>query len=182
MFSVTCAEHGCTVTFHHDKISHRFFGQRYDICRSHKVCHDQSMWAELSVKNYRSPLTWVFIPSLLRSIAPSLSHTRQLRSKTALLKFPDIAPIRSGSGGPTGASAPVSLDPLWPPDRESALITQWQISCNDFVLKGATEIKCLSSLLPNQNCWNCKHCFVWMRDLFFFPGCNKTAGPDLPPY
>ena len=65
--------------------------------------------------------------------------------------------------------------PCGPPNRESASIIQWQIWCNDFVLKGKAEIKCLNSLLPNQNCWNCKYCFkshlslVWMRDLSFFP-------------
>ena len=91
-------------------------------------------------------------------------------------------------GGATGASAPVtlSLDPRGPPERESASIIQWQISCTDFVLKGKVEIKCISSLLPNQNCWNCKHCLkshlslVWMRDLSFFHGLyvppNKKAG------
>ena len=76
--------------------------------------------------------------------------------------------------------------PCGPPNRESALIIQWQISCNDFVLKGKAEIKCLSSLLPNQNCWNCKHCFVWMRDLSFFLGCmcllTKKPAPTWPPY
>ena len=48
---------------------------------------------------------------------------------------PSMTPRRFW-GGSTGASAPVtlSLDPLWPPDRESASITR-QISCTDFVLK-----------------------------------------------
>ena len=75
--------------------------------------------------------------------------------------------------------------PCGPPDRESASIIQWQISCIDFVLKGKAEIKCLSNLLPNQNCWNCKHCFVWMRDLSFFPGCmcplTKKLAPTMAP-
>ena len=81
--------------------------------------------------------------------------------------------------------------PCGPTDRESASIIQWQISCNDFVLKGKVKIKCLSSLLPNQNCWNSKNCFkshlslVWMRDLSFFPGCicplTKKAGPNPAP-
>ena len=55
-----------------------------------------------------------------------------------------------------------------PPDRETASV-----------------IQCLSKLVPNQKCWNCKHCFVWMRDLSIFSGLyvplNKKAGPNLAP-
>ena len=70
--------------------------------------------------------------------------------------------VRAGAvlGGPNRGQCPHNSEsgpPCGPPDRESASIIQWQISCNDFVLKGKAEIKCLSSLLPNQNCWNCKH-------------------------
>ena len=79
------------------------------------------------------------------------------------------------------------------PDMMSASIIQWQIFCNDFALKGKVEINCLSSLLPNQNCWNCKYCFkshlslVWMRDLSFFswgvlaPPAQKSRPQPGPP-
>ena len=104
---------------------------------------------------------------------------------------------RGGSeGGGAGARAPVTLSPdppLASPDRESASIIQWQIFCNDFELKGKTEIKCISSLPPNQNCWNFKHCFKffiyplseWAIYLFFLvcmcPPTKKPA-PTWPPY
>ena len=89
---------------------------------------------------------------------------------------------RGSSGGVQQGPVPPWLwvwTPLWPPDRESASVINWQISYNDFVLKE----KCLSSLLPNQNCWNCKYCFkshlslVWMRDLSFFSW-NVFAPPQ----
>ena len=96
---------------------------------------------------------------------------------------------RGGSGGGNRGQYPHDFEsgtPCGPTDRESALIIQWQISCNDFVLKGKAEIKCLSSLLPKINCWNCKHCFVWMSDLSFFLGCmcplTKKTAPTWPPY
>ena len=67
--------------------------------------------------------------------------------------------------------------PVAPPDRDSASILQWQIFCTDFVLKGKVEIKCVSSLLSNKNCWNCKHLKfeVWFilclnEGFVFFPG------------
>ena len=72
--------------------------------------------------------------------------------------------IRGGSGG----SLPVTLSPD-PPVASPTGSWQWQISCNDCVLKRKAEIKCLSSLLPNQNCWNCKHCFIpWLNEGFVF--------------
>ena len=95
----------------------------------------------------------------------------------------------SGGGGGNRGQGPRNSEsgpPCCPPDRESALIIQWQISCNGFVLNGNAEIKCLSSLLPNQNRWNCKHRFVWMRDLSFFQGCmcplTKKPAPTWPTY
>ncbi len=54
----------------------------------------QSMWAELSGENFRSPLTWVFAPPLPRSTAQS--RTRSLRSipLPAHLQF-HPAPVKS---------------------------------------------------------------------------------------
>ena len=91
------------------------------------------------------------------------------------------APSRQGrfwGGGANSGQCPRNSEsgpPCGPPDRESASIIQWQISCNDFVLKGKAEIKCLSSTLSE-----------WGIFLFFFPGCmcplTKNQAPTWPPY
>ena len=127
--------------------------------------------------------------SLLSSVSVDLNLNFPLR-QTQTVSLPSLTILEPGAvlGGQQGPVPPQLWvwTPLWPPDRESALIIHWQISCNDFVLKGKAGIKCLSSLLPNQNCWNCQHCFVWMRDLSFFPGCmcplTKKPAPTWPPY
>ena len=72
--------------------------------------------------------------------------------------------------------APVTLSPnptMAPPQKG---VLQW--FCTE--RKGGNKVS-----LPNQNCWNCKYCFVWMRDLSFFSRLyvppNKKAGPNLAP-
>ena len=98
-----------------------------------------------------------------QSLFIEITNKQMIRSAGAVL------------GGWGGAQGPVcqsvcqysqSGPPCGLPDKESASIVQWQISCNDFILKGKSEIKCLSSLLP-QNCWNCRTATEEVECFFF---------------
>ena len=84
-------------------------------------------------------------------------------------------PHNSESGPPCGPLTG-SLHQLYN-DRFLAMFLFW---------RERQKLKCLSSLLPNQNCWNCKHRFVWMRDLSFLPDCmcplTKKPASTWPPY
>ncbi len=54
---------------------------------------DQSMWAELSGENFRSPLTWVFAPPLHRSKSDQIAPLNSApRSSTISSRSGEIAP------------------------------------------------------------------------------------------
>ncbi len=53
----------------------------------------QSMWAELSGENFRSPLTWVFAPPLHRSKSDKIAPLNSApRSSTISSRSGEIAP------------------------------------------------------------------------------------------
>ncbi len=57
------------------------------------ICQHQSMWAELSGENFRSPLTWVFAPPLHRSKSDQIAPLNSApRSSTISSRSGEIAP------------------------------------------------------------------------------------------
>ncbi len=58
-----------------------------------KIAGVQSMWAELSGENFRSPLTWVFAPPLHRSKSDQIAPLNSApRSSTISSRSGEIAP------------------------------------------------------------------------------------------
>ncbi len=57
------------------------------------IVPNQSMWAELSGENFRSPLTWVFAPPLHRSKSDQIAPLNSApRSSTISSRSGEIAP------------------------------------------------------------------------------------------
>ena len=151
------------------------------------ACTDVTKWLSCIVDNVGTRfwkerrMQQIFFAISLVLLYQVWSFVFKLPIMTQTVRPSSVATIKGGSGGSTGAGAPVTLSPDPPVAPPTGSLHQ--LYTDRFPAVCCAEGK-------GQNCWNCKYCFkshlslVWMRDLPFFPGlCAplKKARPNLAP-
>ena len=121
------------------------------------------MWAELSGENFHSPLTWVFAPSLHRSIAPLLKVipdssaqrplSTHLKFHSALVKWLYIlSDLKEG--------AIPYVAPIWPVCLLFEIFYKLHLSMNDLWCRLTLEGTC-------ESVWTCAlFFFIWFELCF----------------
>ena len=113
------------------------------------ACTDVTKWLSCIVDNVGTGfwkerrMQQIFFAISLVLLYQVWSFVFKLPIMTQTVRPSSVATIKGGSGGSTGAGAPVTLSPdppVAPPDRESASVVHWQISCSMLCWRERSEL------------------------------------------